>query len=176
VTVTAKHMDVVADRECTVRFAGVAEGETALSILLEAAAWGAARGTDIWSEGELRAIDFAAAARTRELVIGHEGAAPAATMLLQTSDPIYWPDDAPGDALYVHKVGVRRAFASRGWLTRLIAFAAAEARARSIDRLRLDTILRPRLRSMYERHGFITVVEEPLLRNGRQMIRMERAS
>jgi len=169
-------MDLVADHRCTVRFADGSEGTTALSILLEAAAWGAARGTDIWSEEELRSIDFAAAARAGELVIGHEGAEPAATMLLQTSDPIYWPSDAPGDALYVHKVGVRRAFASRGWLTRLIDFAAAAARARSIDRLRLDTILRPHLRSMYERHGFTTVLEEPLLRNGRQMIRMERAS
>jgi GNAT superfamily N-acetyltransferase len=169
-------VDVVADRRCTVRFADVAEGETALSILLEAAAWGAARGTDVWSEAELRSIDFAAAARARELVIGHEGTAPAATMLLQTSDPIYWPDDAPGDALYVHKVAVRRAFASRDWLTRLLEFATTAARGRAIGRLRLDTILRPRLKSMYERHGFITIVEKPLVRNGRQMIRMERAS
>jgi GNAT superfamily N-acetyltransferase len=169
-------MHVLADLPRTVRFAGAAEGATALSILLEAAAWGAARGTDIWSEAELRSIDFAAAARAGELVIGHEGGAPAATMLLQTSDPIYWPDDAPGDALYVHKVAVRRAFASLGWLTRLIEFAATEARARSIARLRLDTILRPQLQSMYERLGFFTVVEKPLLRNGRKMIRMERAS
>ena len=169
-------MDVVADRQCTVRFADVTEGEPARSILLEAAAWGAARGTGIWSETELRSIDFAAAARAGELVIGHEGTAPAATMLLQTSDPIYWPHDAPGDALYVHKVAVRRAFAARGWLPRLIEFASAQARARSIARLRLDTILRPQLRSMYERLGFITVVEAPLLRNGRQMIRMERTS
>ena len=165
----------VGERQYTVRFAESAEGATALSILLEAAAWGAARGTDIWSEAELRSIDFAAAARAGELVIGLEGSAPAATMLLQTVDPIYWPDDAPGDALYVHKLAVRRAFASLGWLTRLLEFAANEAHARSIDKLRLDTILRPRLQSMYERHGFITIVENPLVRNGRQMIRMERA-
>jgi GNAT superfamily N-acetyltransferase len=162
------------ERARAVRRAAVAEAGAALSILLEAAAWGAARGTDIWSEQELRAIDFRAAAAAGELALGFEGSDAVATMLLQRVDPIYWPDDPPGLALYLHKVAVRRANAGRDWLSRLIEFAVAEARLRGINLLRMDTILRPHLQSMYERHGFAVVVEPPLIMSGRQMIRMER--
>ena len=167
-------MNPVRDQSCIVRRAGVAESGAALRILLEAAGWGAARGTHIWTDAELRAIDYAAAAAAGELALGYEGSDAAATMLLQSGDPIYWPEDPPGRALYIHKVAVRRAYAGRDWLSRLIAFAVDEARVRKISLLRMDTILRPQLQSMYERHGFAVVVGPPIIRAGRQMIRMER--
>ncbi len=162
------------DRECTVRRATVAESGRSLAILLEATAWAAARGTPTWTAAEFDAIDFGAAAVAREVILGYEGSEPAATMLLQTVDRAYWPEDAPGSALYLHKVAVRRAYAGRDWLSRLVRFAADDARAQGIPMLRLDTILRPHLQSMYERQGFTVIAEPPLLMRGRQMIRMER--
>ncbi len=100
-------------------------GRAAAAILREAATWAAQQGIDVWRLDELQDADFERAAAAGEVVLGFEGAEVAATMLLQSADPVYWPDDPPGAALYVHKVGVRRASAGRGWLARIIEFAAA---------------------------------------------------
>lgn len=136
--------------------------------------WAKARGTAVWELNELRLEPFEEAARKSELVIGYADESPAATMLLQTEDRLYWPGEAPGAALYLHKVAVRRAYAGQSWLSCLIAFAVDEATRLGIGRLRLDTILRPMPRSLYEQRGFQALVEPPLLVAGRQMIRMER--
>jgi GNAT superfamily N-acetyltransferase len=69
---------------------------------------------------------------------------------------------------------VLREFAGRGWLTRLIDFAANEALDRGIPRLRLDTLCKSPLQDLYARHGFAAIDESPLVVHGRLMIRMER--
>jgi len=158
----------------TVRRVSVAGAQDALVVIREAAAWARARGIEVWAPHELRQETYEAAACNSELVVGYADATPAATMLLQSEDSIYWPQEPPGSAIYVHKVAVRRAFAGQSWLARLIDFAVEDADLRGIRALRLDTILRPKLQSLYERHGFRTLVEEPLSVAGRQMIRMER--
>ena len=147
----------------------------ALGILREAAAWTKSRGVDVWTDAELRERDFLTAAGMGELVMGLSGDCSAATMLLQPSDPVYWPEAAPHTALYLHKIAVLRKFAGRGWLTRLIDFAANDARNRGIRCLRLDTLCRSPLQGLYARHGFVAVDEAPLVVHGRLMIRMERA-
>jgi GNAT superfamily N-acetyltransferase len=147
----------------------------ALGILREAAAWTIGRGVDVWTDAELREQDFRTAAGLGELVMGFSGDCSAATMLLQSSDPVYWPEAAPNTALYLHKIAVLREFAGRGWLTRLIDFAATDARGRGIRRLRLDTLWQSSLQRLYARHGFVAVDEAPLVVHGRRMIRMERA-
>lgn len=157
-----------------IRRGAVADAPVALSIIEEAAAWAAARRMDVWYPQELRLEDFSKAAAAAELVIGYADDVPAATMLLQAADPVYWPDEAPRSALYLHKVAVRRAFAGQSWLRRLVDFAAEEAQRARIARLRLDTIQRPKLRSMYEGHGFHVLDEPPLAMFGKTMIRMER--
>ena len=161
-------------QSCTVQRVGAEAAAEAVAILHEAAAWAAARNAPVWTPDELRIDDFRVAANAEELVVGYAGSTPAATMLLQAADRVYWPEAAPGSALYVHKVAVRRAYAGQQWVDRLIEFAAADARRRKIGRLRLDTILRPALRSLYERLGFTVIPEEPLMMRGRPMIRMER--
>jgi len=147
----------------------------ALSILREAAAWASARGIEVWNDTELREQDFLDGARLNQLAMGFAGGHAAAAMLLHTSDPVYWPEVVPGSSLYLHKIAVRRAYAGKDWLRRLIEFAALDAQARGIAWLRLDTIHGSPLRGLYERHGF-AVVDEPALNvRGRLMIRMERA-
>ena len=64
----------------------------ALAIVREAATWAMANGVGVWELHELRDDAFEAAAWKSELVIGYADAAPAATMLLQPEDPLYWPD------------------------------------------------------------------------------------
>jgi GNAT superfamily N-acetyltransferase len=146
----------------------------ALSIVRAAAAWANGRGVEVWTDAELREQDFRTAAALGQLVMGFSGDRSAATVLLQSSDSLYWPEAAPNTGLYLHKIAVRREFAGRGWLTRLIDFAASDARDRGIGRLRLDTLCGTPLEALYARHGFAAVDEAPLVVCGRLMIRMER--
>jgi GNAT superfamily N-acetyltransferase len=146
----------------------------ALGVLREAAAWAISRGVEVWADTELREQDFVTAAGLGQLVMGFCGGRPAATMLLQPSDSVYWPNAAPHSALYLHKIAVLREFAGRGWLGLLIDFAANDARDRSIPHLRLDTLCRSPLQDLYARHGFAAIDEAPLVVHGRLMIRMER--
>jgi GNAT superfamily N-acetyltransferase len=146
----------------------------ALGILREAAAWALARGVDVWTDAELREPDFQAAAESGQLVMGFSGARSAATMLLQSADPVCWPDAEPDTALYLHKIAVRREFAGHGWLTRLIEFAVNDARDRGVGSLRLDTLCRSPLEGLYARHGFAALNGPPILVEGRLLTRMQR--
>ena len=148
----------------------------ALLIVQEAASWARDRGFNVWTTAELHAQDFVAAARAQQLAMGFSGARPAATMLIQTSDRLYWPDAAPNSSLFLHKIAVRREFAGQQWLGRLIEFAVADAGDRGIEWIRLDTLFQSRLQGLYETQGFTVVNEPPLLVDRRLMIRMQRPS
>lgn len=77
------------------------------------------------------------------------------TMRLAPSDPRFWPDAATGEALYLHRLAVRRAVAGGAVSSALLAWAAERAATRGIPFLRLDCdAARERLRGVYERFGF----------------------
>lgn len=40
---------------------------------------------------------------------------PAATALLVTCDPVFWPEKEPGSAVYIHRLPWRKAFPVKGW-------------------------------------------------------------
>ena len=163
-------------RDPAVRRVGEEFSAEALVILQEAATWAMDRGLDVWTIAELRAWDFVVAARAQQLVMGFSGVRPTAAMLIQTSDPIYWPEAAPNSSLFLHKIAVRREFAGQQWLRRLIEFAVADARDRGMGWIRLDTLFQSRLQGLYEALGFTVVQEPPLLIEKRLMIRMQRPS
>jgi GNAT superfamily N-acetyltransferase len=169
-----------ADQDChaptrIVRRAGPDYATEAIAILREAIAWAKSRGIYVWNSAELHERDFVVAAQAGELVMGFSGHRAAATMLLQSSDNVYWPEAPRGSSLYLHKIAVRRAFAGHGWPGQLIDFAANDAREQGVHRLRLDTLPGPRLTALYARHGFVALDEPPMMVEGRLMIRMERA-
>src|ERR1700760_4018933 len=124
----------------SVRHVGVEYAGEALSILREAARWASARGIEVWRDPELREQDYLEGARLRQLVMGFEGDQAVVTMLLQPDDPLYWPEIPAATSLFLHKIAGRRAHAGRGWLARLIEFAAADAGRRGLEWLRLDTL------------------------------------
>jgi GNAT superfamily N-acetyltransferase len=161
--------------EIPIRWVGTGYANDAVCILREAAAWALSRGTVVWRTDELREQDFREAALRGELVMGFNEGQAVATMLLQSSDPIYWPEIAPNTSLFLHKIAVRRAHAGRGWLGRLIEFADQNARQRDIRWLRLDTLHGSFLRHLYEQHGFSAIDEPPVRHLGRSMIRMQRS-
>jgi GNAT superfamily N-acetyltransferase len=129
----------------------------ALAILREVAQWLIDIDRPLWRVESFQLDDLRRAALARELVLGLEPSGPVASMLLQTRDDIYWPNDPPGEALYIHKVAVRRSAAGQQWSSRLIAFADQQARDAGARFLRLDTAARIELLSLYQRHGFYVV-------------------
>jgi ribosomal protein S18 acetylase RimI-like enzyme len=159
----------------TVRRVGEPFAAEALAILREVTAWAIGRGIEVWKAVELREQDFIIAAESNELVMGFSGDRSAATMRIQTSDLVYWPEVAPNTSLFLHKIAVRREFAGRDWLRRLIEFAVADAKDSAIGWIRLDTLHSSRLQGLYEKQGFAVVEEAPFVVHGQLMIRMQRA-
>jgi GNAT superfamily N-acetyltransferase len=103
-----------------------------------------------------------------------EGATLLASMLLQTEDATHWPDDGLGDALYLHKLAVRRSEAGRGLGVALVRFAEETARERGVPFLRLDTAPDGPLPAYYARLGFVEDARGPADYAGRWLIRMEK--
>ncbi|PTA67291.1 GNAT family N-acetyltransferase [Deinococcus arcticus] len=77
------------------------------------------------------------------------------TYCLLERDPPFWPDDPPGEALYLHKLAVHPAAQGTGLSALLLADARARARSAGRPWLKLDTAAdRPALRQLYKRVGF----------------------
>lgn len=92
-------------------------------------------------------------------VAWHRGKA-VGTYVLLDADPLFWPDDPPGQARYLHKLGIHPAAQGRGLAHALLAEAARETREVGGAFLRLDTAAnRPKLRALYEAAGFRAVDE-----------------
>lgn len=144
-----------------IRRASVEEAADAVSILREVTQWLVDTGRPLWPLNSLDVAAFRRAASKGELVLGYEDSQAVACMLLQPRDDIHWPNDTPGEALYVHKLAVRRAAAGQGWSRRLIEWASAQAREAGARVLRLDTSDRHELVPLYERYGFRVIDAVP---------------
>ncbi|WP_169979617.1 N-acetyltransferase [Microbispora sp. H10836] len=82
---------------------------------------------------------------------------PAATIAVDGhADPEFWtPGDRPGDALYVHKLAVSRAYSGQGLGEALLDWAALRAAVHGRPYLRLDCAKdNAGLQSYYRRAGF----------------------
>ncbi len=124
--------------------------EDALTVLDEAAAWlhrrevvqWPSRFEPSWVQG---AIDRG------EVWLVRVGETISATVTLDRADRVW--DGVPGSALYVHRMAVRRQAAGLGAV--ILAWAAAVARERDLEALRLDCVAsNGRLRAYYEAAGF----------------------
>ena len=135
------------------------ELDLAVRIMREVAQWCIDTGRPMWTLDEL----------TAEALLRHPPAEadfrvarfygePAAAMILQWRDPLFWPRVPAGESGFLHKLCVRRAFAGRGLSARMVEAAAAECRERQASWLRLDTDNgRVKLCRLYEGMGFIKV-------------------
>jgi GNAT superfamily N-acetyltransferase len=152
------------------------EASDAVRILAEAATWANGSGACAWSPEEFTVPEYEAIAGRGELIGGFDDGRMAACMRLEPHDPVYWADDPPGSALYVHKLAVSRAAAGRGWSPRLIAWAWDEARRRDVPALKLDTLPEPKLLAHYEALGFRRFDAEPQRFGPIHVIRMQRTA
>lgn len=149
------------------------EAGEALSILREVAQWLVDIGRPLWPVESFQLDAVRRAALAGELILGFAESRPVASMQLQARDERFWPDDPPGEALYMHKVAVRRCAAAQQWSTRLIAWAREEAQNAGARFLRLDTADRHELLALYQRHGFYVVDERPRCVDDLMIYRLE---
>jgi predicted N-acetyltransferase YhbS len=122
-------------------------------MLDEATAYVRTKGSDQWRvpfpQDELRER----VARS-ELYLAEVDGMPAGTFTLLAEDPFFWGEQPP-DALYLHKLAVRRAFAGRELGRRIVEWIVAEATARGRGFVRLDCQRDlAGIRAYYERLGF----------------------
>jgi ribosomal protein S18 acetylase RimI-like enzyme len=79
----------------------------------------------------------------------------AGVVRLQMEDEEFWPDTTPGEALYLHRLAVRRRYAGGELARAMLAWIVERARERKRKYVRLDCAAdRPALRGVYERFGF----------------------
>jgi GNAT superfamily N-acetyltransferase len=147
---------------CQVRRVYGDEALEAIDILREAALWTARFGRPIWPPDGFPIDEQRDIAAAGEQVGGFEESRMVACMRLQKKDNVFWPDDPPGEALYLHKLAVRRAASGKGWTARMVAWAVSECRKANARALRLDTAAHTKLPAYYESQGF-RVVDKPLI-------------
>ena len=144
----------------------------AVDILMEAGRYMAARHRMLWDLDGLGA-DFVAPLIARgELAGARCGGELAGVCTLTRRDRLFWPEDAPGEAAYLHKLAVRRAFAGGGVTAAIFAFCAGAARTWGCRELKLDCD--PTLGKVYLRAGFRRVDQRLIRPTGRAPFTVDR--
>lgn len=138
------------------RRASQAELPLVAAILGEAQAWLESIGQPLWLPEHLSLEAVRAGERAGgQSYLAWRGAEPVGTVRVQPEDPEFWPEMQHGEAIYLHRLAVRRSVAGRGAAEAILEWAKAYTRAEGRAWLRLDCVSdRPRLRALYERCGF----------------------
>lgn len=141
--------------ELEVRAAAFAEVALVSEILTEAALWLRERGMVLWAPHEVSASRVAPDVQAGFFFLAWSGRTAVGTMRLTPSDPVFWPEAAQGEALYLHRLAVRRAVAGGLVSSGMLRWAVGHAAACGARSLRLDCeASRSSLRRVYERFGF----------------------
>jgi GNAT superfamily N-acetyltransferase len=150
---------------------GVPEAD---ALIHEAADWLIAKGEPLWGPAETSYEELLRVTRGGELVIGRLDGEAVACMYLHNEDRLFWPEDPPGEAFYVHRLAVARRHAGRGFAKAMLAWAEAEVQATGRSYLRLDCEPRAKLLALYASTGFTRVDAEPILVAGHRVVRHEK--
>jgi GNAT superfamily N-acetyltransferase len=133
----------------------------AAEVLQDAARWVASLGFPAWDEGTFTDPEGRGRRQLGEamamggLFVARIGAQAVGTVSLFDVDERFWPG-APRDALYVHKLAVRRGYAGRDIGGAILRWAEAQARSAGKRYLRLDCPRDdPGVRAYYHRAGFV---------------------
>lgn len=133
------------------------------AILRDVAEWLDRGGQHQWSVEDVSWKSLSRDYQIEEFYIVYRMGEPVACMALQDYDPVYWPGVDKGEALFLHKLAVKRTAAGQGLAAYLIAYAKQCCHERKISALCLDCWRdRAKLRELYEREGFVCVKEAVL--------------
>ncbi len=136
-----------------VRPAGAEDVELVGALIDDATEWVGRLGFVQWPLPFPR-DDVAAAIGRGEVYLAEVDGEAAATVTVLADDPVYW-GERPPDALYIHKLAVRRDRAGRGLGAALVEWVGRRAAALGRGYLRLDCLCGdPAIRRYYEDLGF----------------------
>ncbi|WP_336771943.1 GNAT family N-acetyltransferase [Paenibacillus sp. MMO-58] len=131
-----------------------------IEVLLEGAQWIAANKNRMWDESDLHAHSLMDGLTINNFFAAFIEGEIAGVMILQDEDSFFWPEDPEGEALYLHKLCIRRKYAKTGLSDSMIGYAKKLAEVSRKRFLKLDCAAdRAALRQFYEQHGFELVGE-----------------
>jgi len=145
------HLNAISIRQATSQDTGKVS-----DILREAAQWLEKNDIAMWREDELLPSRIAPDVEAGFFFIAECADGTAGVAKFQLEDKRFWPEATPGESAFIHRLAVRRRFAG-GEISSII-FNWAIERATLLHKryLRLDCdASRPKLRSVYERFGFV---------------------
>ena len=149
------------DKNITIKQAEECDIPIVEGILLDAVNWLNEMGQPLWGAGEVAWEALSESFKAGDFYIACVDGIPSGCMALVDYDPLFWPDVNKGEALFIHKLAVKKAARKSGAADALINYFKQQGAERGAKTLRLDThALRPRLRAFYERHGFVCVREK----------------
>ena len=141
--------------ELSVSWASRNDVDTVSMILREAGDWLRARSMPLWEDEELRPARLLPSRARHRYCLARRGEDAVGTARVQWADEQIWPEATSGEAVYVHRIAVRRVAARTGVPKALLDFAGEAARIRGASHLRLDCdASRTRLCELYSSLGF----------------------
>lgn len=143
--------------------------DEAIKIMKEVAMWGRNKGFRVWQDEWLTKENLITMdAQPENFYIGKVDGVTVCAFILQCRDSEYWAD-AKNEALYLHKLCVKREFAGKH-MTRFTIDAIKQlCKKRGIRYIRLDTALDEKtVRKIYLNLGFkiVDIIDYP---NGRSI-------
>lgn len=125
------------------------------SILIAASRWLKENNKEMWRYDELTVDALLNKNDISEMFIGCLNNEAVATIIVQQNDPVFWPGKTNNNALYIHKLAVKRACAGRGISIDMIHWVKNEAERQNKKYIRLDCASdRESLCRFYEKQGF----------------------
>jgi GNAT superfamily N-acetyltransferase len=138
-----------------VSWAAADDVTTVSHILRESAAWLRLRGIPLWDDDHLGPSQLLLDGARGRYCLARRGADAVGTARIQLADEELWPGAAPDEAIYLHRIAVRRAAAGTGVPEALLGFADEVARMHGASHLRLDCdASRTKLCELYSSLGF----------------------
>lgn len=145
-------------------------------LIREAADWLIAKGEPLWGPNEISYDELVRVTRAGELVTGRVEGALAACLYLHGEDTLFWPQDKPGEAFYIHRLAVARKHAGQGLAHRMLDWAVNETRAKGRPYLRLDCEPREKLLALYRNCGFARIDAAPIRVGEHFVVRHEKSA
>ncbi|WP_084049085.1 GNAT family N-acetyltransferase [Deinococcus hopiensis] len=146
--------------------------EAASRVLIATATHRAKRGEPLWTPTGLTPERLSRHYPAQGWRVAWQGGQAVATYVLLDADTLFWPDDLPGVARYLHKLGVHPDAQGQGLSARMLEDAVQQTHRKKCSWLRLDTAAnRPKLRALYENAGFRRVDEVEV--KGLRVVRYE---
>ena len=144
--------------------------EEAISVMREVAKWGREQGFRVWLDEWLTPEELITdEVKPENFCIGEIDGKIACAFILQRSDSDYWKDSSDVQAVYLHKLCVRRECAHRNMTKTVIEAIKEECQKNGIKYIRLDTGLDEKVvRKIYLNAGF-KIVDIIEFDNGRSM-------